>query len=219
MVIESAASPLPALRTSRVYLREHRLSDLEAMRAIWADPQVTRYMTCGVMTDESIRATLRQAVAEAGARRRGGYRLAACLAGDDTVVATVRLDVENASTGFVSGFAASPNARGTGWATESLWLVLKLAFDHLDLLRCWAWVHNDNLSAQRTFELFGVTFTGERDWYLPGHGYTARGRTVEMTAAAWRALPADPTPRRLIAHRRRRSTAQLQRDLSETATF
>jgi hypothetical protein len=46
------------LQTGRIYLRDHRASDLEAMRLVWGDPRVMRYMACGVMNDGQIRAAL-----------------------------------------------------------------------------------------------------------------------------------------------------------------
>jgi RimJ/RimL family protein N-acetyltransferase len=172
------------------------------MREVWGDPRVMRYMECGVMDDGQIRATLAEAEAEATAESRTRYRLAACLSGNDTVIGAIRLEVRDASLGYLGGLAFSLQAPGVGWVTESAWLVLKLAFAHLGLARCHAFVLNENTVARRAFDLFGATFTGERDWHPPGRDYTMRGTTMEMTANTWRAMPADPTPRAIIRHRR-----------------
>lgn len=193
---------LPALQTGRIYLREHRASDLEAMRPVWGDPKMMRYMACGVMNDGQIRATLAEAAHEAGAEPRTRYRLAACLSGEDTAVGTIALEVQAAAVGYLGGLAFSPRAPGVGWVAESAWLMLKLAFAHLGLARCWAFVLNENTAARRAFGLFGATLTGERDWHVPDRGYTARGMIMEMTAATWRSMPDDPTPRAIIRHRR-----------------
>jgi len=161
-----------------------------------------RYMACEVMDEEQIRATLAQATTEASSQPRTRYQLAACLDGDDTAVGTITLEVEDAITGYLGGLAFGPRAPRAGSATEAIWLVLKLAFAHLGLARCWAFVVNENTAARRTFDLFGATFTGERDWHLPGRGRTFHGMTMEMTAETWRAMPDDPTPRAIIRHRR-----------------
>jgi RimJ/RimL family protein N-acetyltransferase len=202
MIKPVTSSSLPALRTGRIYLREHRASDLAAMQLVWGDPTVMRYMESGVLSDGQIRATLAEATADAGAQPRTRFRLAACLSGDDTAVGTVRLEVREAALGYVGGLAFSPQAPGVGWVAETAWLMLKLAFAHLGLARCCAFVLNENTVAQRAFGLFGATFTGERDWRPPGRDYIVRGTTMEMTAATWRAMPADPTPRAIIRHRR-----------------
>jgi len=181
------------------------------MRPIWGDPTVMRYMECGVMSDGQIRATLAEAVAAAGAEPRTRYRLAACLSGDDTAVGTVLLEIRDAALGYVGGLAFSPCAPGVGWVAESAWLVLKLAFAHLGLTRCCAFVLNDNTVACRAFDLFGATFTGERDWHPPGRDHAVRGTTMEMTAATWRAMPAEPAPRAIIRHRRAAAVSGLQR--------
>jgi len=166
-----------------------------------------RYMECGVMSDGQIRAALAEAAVEATAKPRTKYRLAACLNGDDTAIGTVKLEVRDACLGYLGSLAFSPRAPGVGWVAESAWLMLKLAFAHLGLARCSAFVLNENTVARRAFDLFGATFTGERDWHPPGRDCIMRGTTLEMAAATWRAIPSDPTPRAIIRRRREQAAA------------
>lgn len=183
---------LPALETALVRLRDHRADDLDAMRLVWGDEAGMRHLSTGVMDDTRIRRRLDEAVATAAELPRRHYQLAACRQGDDRPVGGIRLEVEDATTGYSGVFTMARHLRGSGCAPDIGWLMLKLAFADLGLARVWSMTSMENTDAVRAITRFGFTPTGETERYFPEADTTMRLVTLEVLADTWRAMPVPP---------------------------
>ncbi|MGC0316692.1 GNAT family N-acetyltransferase [Kitasatospora acidiphila] len=188
------AATLPVLETALVRLRDHRADDLDAMRLVWGDQAGMRHLSTGVMDDTRIRRRLDEAVATAAAAPRRHYQLAACLQGDDRPVGGIRLDVEDATTGYSGVFTMARHLRGSGCAPDIGWLMLKLAFAELGLTRVWSMASLENTDAVRAITRFGFTPTGETERYFAEADTTMRLVTMEVLADTWRAMPVPAGP-------------------------
>ncbi|MGA5821513.1 GNAT family N-acetyltransferase [Kitasatospora sp. NPDC094028] len=190
-----ARTALPALETALVRLRDHRADDLAAMRSVWGDADGMRHLSTGVMDDTRIRRKLAQAIATAAEVPRRHYQLAACLRGDDQPVGGIRLDVEDATTGYAGVLTMARHLRGTGCATDIGRLMLELAFAGLGLTRVWSMTSVENSEAVRAITRFGFTPIGETERYFPEADVTMRLVVMEVLADAWRATPVPDGPR------------------------
>ncbi|MET8629079.1 GNAT family protein [Kitasatospora sp. NPDC004669] len=188
------SATLPVLETALVRLRDHRPDDLDAMRPVWGDRAGMRHLSTGVMDDTRIRRRLDEAVATASEVPRRHYQLAACLQGADRPVGGIRLDVEDATTGYSGVFTMARHLRGSGCAPDIGWLMLKLAFAELGLTRVWSMASLENTDAVRAITRFGFTPTGETERYFPEADTTMRLVTLEVLADTWRTMPVPAGP-------------------------
>ncbi|MFD8080898.1 GNAT family N-acetyltransferase [Kitasatospora sp. NPDC059722] len=186
---------LPVLETALVRLRDHRADDVDAMRSVWGDADGMRHLSTGVMDDTRIRRKLGQAVASAAEVPRRQYQLAACLQGEDRPVGGIRLDVEDATTGYAGVLTMARHLRGTGCATDIGWLMLRLAFADLGLGRVWSMTSLENADAVRAITRFGFSPIGETERYFPEADVTMRLVVMEVLADTWRAMPVPAGPR------------------------
>ncbi|GAA1942785.1 GNAT family N-acetyltransferase [Kitasatospora viridis] len=180
---------LPVLETARVRLRDHRADDLDALRLVWGDAEGMRHLSTGVMDDGRIRRKLDEALATAAELPRRHYHLAACLQGEDRPVGGIRLEVEDADTGYSGVFTMARRLRGSGCAPDIGWLMLKLAFADLGLARVRSMASVENTDAVRAITRFGFRPTGETERYFPEADTTMRLVTLEVLADDWRAMP------------------------------
>src|SRR5436189_5130947 len=67
------------LTTPRLMLREIEESDTGSLRSYWSDPEVTRYMPNGVVSEKGVRDLVQRALAGRGSRPRRDFRLAVTL--------------------------------------------------------------------------------------------------------------------------------------------
>src|SRR5438034_11794419 len=74
------------LTTPRLVLREIEESDTGSLHSYWSDPEVTRYMPNGVVSEKGVRDLVQRALAGRGARPRRYFRLAVTLEERGTLV-------------------------------------------------------------------------------------------------------------------------------------
>src|SRR5207249_11141413 len=67
------------LTTPRLVLREIEESDTGSLRSYWSDPEVTRYMPNGVVSEKGIRDLVQRALAGRGSKPRRYFRFAVTL--------------------------------------------------------------------------------------------------------------------------------------------
>ncbi|MFF7635809.1 GNAT family N-acetyltransferase [Kitasatospora sp. NPDC008050] len=185
---------LPVLETALVRLRDHRADDLDAMRLVWSDADAMRHLSTGVMDDARIRRRLDEAMATAAATPRHHYQLAACLQGDDRPIGGIRLDVEDATTGYAGVLTMARHLRGSGCAPDIGRLMLKLAFAELGLTRVRSMTSLENTDAVRAITRFGFTPTGETERYFAEADTTMRLLTMEISVDTWRTMPGSAGP-------------------------
>jgi ribosomal-protein-alanine N-acetyltransferase len=152
--------PTPTLHTERLRLRPITGADAEDLWALHSDAHVLRYWDSPPWTEparaERFVAACRQ-LAEDGT----GARLAMELASDGTFLGWCGLtqwnpDFRSASLGYVLG----ESAWGHGYATEAARVLLRWAFDTLDLNRVQSETDTRNVASARVLEKLGFVREG-----------------------------------------------------------
>ena len=158
------------LRTERLLLRPPRKSDASALFEIFADPQVTRYLSRPAWTtlDQS-----RERIAQdLEAMAAGTYlRLVVVRRADRELIGECSLFnfVERAKRAEV-GYALSRKSWGNGYLNEALRSFLEFAFSKLGLNRVEADIDPRNRASARSLERLGFTREGHlrQRWIVAG---------------------------------------------------
>jgi ribosomal-protein-alanine N-acetyltransferase len=157
------------LETPRLRLRPFAASDHDAIHAIYADPEVMRYVGHGAhrTTAETVRAL--RGYAEALRTRGYGFvavveRSTGALIGDAGLhpLAGRGPDVE-------LGYTLARAAWGRGYATETATVLVAHAFEALGVPRVMAQVEPENERSRHVLEKLGMTQRGVRLTYGRPH--------------------------------------------------
>jgi RimJ/RimL family protein N-acetyltransferase len=157
------------LETPRLCLRPFAAADHAAIHAVYADPEVMRYVGHGVHGTPSETARALRGYAGAIAARGYGFgavveRSTGAVVGDAGLhpLAGRGPDVE-------LGYTLARGAWGHGYATEMGGALVDHAFGALDLARVMAQVEPANLASRRVLEKLGMTERGVRLVYGRPH--------------------------------------------------
>ncbi|MBD0675883.1 GNAT family N-acetyltransferase [Streptomyces sp. CBMA156] len=151
----------------RLAIREyhHTEGDVDALHALFGDPEVTRYLPFGPCDREACADQIELYLEEAMAGERDTYRLAVTrLAdaedpGDAPPVAQASLVLGGHRSADL-GCVLADEVRGRGYAGEIVGLLLGLAFGPLDLHRLTARVHVDNAASVTVLTRLGFRREG-----------------------------------------------------------
>lgn len=146
---------LPTLTTSRLVLREIRMSDAPALFAMRSDPEVMHFVhrPRAVTIDDAI--AFIQRVQE-GQRTNTGAQWAITLLGDDRcigVVGTWRIDLEHHRGEL--GYTLAREHWGQGIMSEAIAAVMEHAFRVFKLHSVEAWTEAGNVGSVRALEKNG----------------------------------------------------------------
>lgn len=159
----------PHLVGELVRLRPVAARDADGLWEIVTDPQSRRVMgQTAVLTREEVELWCRTV-----SDRDGRIDLAITAAGSDEYLGEIVLtDIDEARGGADLRLAMRPGSRGRGYGSESIGLVLGLAFDGLGLHRVGLDVLAINTRARALYEGMGFVVEGRlRDAYRDGDGY------------------------------------------------
>jgi len=159
-MISSGFERAPTIETERLILREQSPSDLDAACMLWSDPRVYRYIGGVVRSREDV---WRRILANAGSWVLLGFgswaveRKAdrAYLGAVGLLDARRLLDPQFPDGSIEAGWAISPDAHGTGIASEAMTAVVGWSDIHLAgrLLTCM--IAPENLASIRLAERLG----------------------------------------------------------------
>jgi RimJ/RimL family protein N-acetyltransferase len=152
--------PDPPLRDDDLILRVGRLSDAPAIREVYSEPDIRRWMGWDgeeLPDDAEARANLERA--EASWREGTWAVFRAVDAATDQVVGGVNLRMAGNETAEVSYFLRA-SARGRGLATRGVRLVSRWAFEELGIERIELRAHPDNDASIKVAERAGFTREG-----------------------------------------------------------
>ena len=160
-------SSLPTLKAQRVHLRWLRDEDVPALFAIFGDPQVTRYWGHRVMPDVNAAASLLEEIRTLFVQRRL-FQWGVALSETDQIIGTCTLASLNAENRRAElGFALAHAHWGNGYMTEMLRVLLRFAFDEMQLHRLTADTDPNNQPSIRLLERLGFRREGYfREHYL-----------------------------------------------------
>jgi RimJ/RimL family protein N-acetyltransferase len=148
-----------ALRDGNLLLRPSVPADAEAIREVYSEPDIRRWMGWDDQPPDDAQA--RANIARAARAWEDGtwavFRIVD--AATDKVVGGVNLQLADHRIGEISYFLRA-SARGSGLATRAVRLVAGWAFDELGLERIELRVHPENEASRRVAERAGFTREG-----------------------------------------------------------
>jgi RimJ/RimL family protein N-acetyltransferase len=161
------------LRTPRLIVREVAPTDVRAVHAFAALPEVARYTSFGPYSEADAERFIERATASAREQPRVQYYLAVALPDQEPVIGWCNLHrVQRGATGGKAelAFALHPAFWGHGYMTEAVRAVAAFGFDALGLHRLVAIVHPDNRASLRVLERVGMRREGvlRQDAFIKG---------------------------------------------------
>jgi RimJ/RimL family protein N-acetyltransferase len=151
--------PDPPLRDDEIVLRPSRESDAPAIRAVYSEPDIRKWMAWddALPDDAEARANIERAARAWEDGTWAVFRIAD--ATSDEVIGGVNLRFADHDTAEISYFVRA-SARGSGLATRAVRLVARWAFDELAIARIELRVHPENAPSRRVAERAGFTREG-----------------------------------------------------------
>ncbi|QNP72247.1 GNAT family N-acetyltransferase [Streptomyces roseirectus] len=152
----------PVLRQGpRLHLRELQPSDTDALFAIYGSELATAHLSFEPRTRDDVRAMVTHAEASARVDPRTEYVLGVAEHATGTLVGVARLAADpHQLRAATMGFALNPAHWGQGLGTETVRLLLALAFEDLALHRVWAARSPANEPSARAMSRAGMTVEG-----------------------------------------------------------
>ncbi len=139
---------IPAIETERLILREHRLDDFDDCAAMWADPQVTRFIGGKPSTQEEVWARMLRYIGHWALLGYGYWALEDKATGrfiGELGFADFRRNIEPSLQDVPEvGWALAGHAQGKGYATEALGAVVAWGEAHFGPVRTACIIHPDN---------------------------------------------------------------------------
>ncbi|MDP9325652.1 MAG: GNAT family N-acetyltransferase [Candidatus Dormibacteraeota bacterium] len=170
-----------SVQTRRLHLRAPREDDIDHFAAMWADPDVERYLRGTPQTREASEQRLSAWMDKW--RSRGWGEWVVELRGYGTILGYCGLE-DLDSTGEVQvSYGFAKQHWGKGYATEGALASLAWGFAHLSLDHIVGVANHDNLASLRVLEKAGLRYQKDGTWYGKPMRYLAISR------ALWGARP------------------------------
>ncbi|MGY5009885.1 GNAT family N-acetyltransferase [Streptomyces sp. 900105755] len=152
----------PVRRSSqRLRLRELTVDDVDAVFAIYGDPEATEHLSFEPRTQEQVGQIVARSIASATAEPRDEYALAIVERDTNALIGYGRLAMDpHQQRAATFGFALRPDAWGVGYGRETVRLLLGLGFDDLDLHRIWGARSPLNEASAKTMTAAGMIEEG-----------------------------------------------------------
>jgi RimJ/RimL family protein N-acetyltransferase len=183
------------IETERLLLRPFEAGDFDAVLDMQSRPDVARYLYWEARTEPEVRAALKKKIASDAIRSEGDpLFLAVELKATNQVVGDVVLQwvSEQHRQGEI-GFIVHPDHQGHGYATESGRVLLRHAFEDLELHRVVGRVEPRNIASSRVLEKLGM----RREAHLVENEYVKGEWQSELIYAIldreWQANPDHPS--------------------------
>jgi RimJ/RimL family protein N-acetyltransferase len=148
------ASELP-LRTPRLLLREHRMTDLEDLVLFHGDERTVRYLPWPVRSREDTRTALLKKLEQHRAPAEGDWLV---LAVEEIATGRVigEVDLKRGADGHADlGYVVRRDREGLGLASEAVRELLRLATEALDVTTIDAHIVPGNIASERFAERHG----------------------------------------------------------------
>jgi len=150
------------IETERLRLRRHTVRDLAACAALWADPEVTRYIGGRPFTREETWARVLRYIGHWAALGYGFWAVEEKAGGEfvgELGFADFQREIEPPLDAPEAGWVFVPRVHGRGYASEALRAALAWADAHLAAPRLVCLIHPDNAASFRVAEKCGF-----REW-------------------------------------------------------
>jgi RimJ/RimL family protein N-acetyltransferase len=146
------------IRTERLLLRPFVPHDLDALHAMFGDPEVTRYLDHGPLSLDKVRELLARILPMTGIdAQRNELRLAAELRATSQVIGDFSLWRTSVKHGQGEiGFVLHPEHQGHGYALESMRELLRIGFVEAGLHRIVGRCAAENVASAALMERLGM---------------------------------------------------------------
>ncbi len=150
---------IPILETQRLRLRGHRVDDLDACCALWADPVVVQHTTGKVQTREEVWWRILRYIGHWALMGYGFWALEEKASGKfvgEVGFADFKRELEP-SLGDTpeSGWILASEFHGKGYATEAMRAVIAWGDQHFGAVRTACLIQPDNAASRRVAEKLG----------------------------------------------------------------
>lgn len=182
------------IETERLLLRPFVAEDFDAVFAMQSRPDVARYLYWDARTEDEVRTALEEKIAGTAIRAEGDVLFLATVLKStgklvgDIVLHWISRDHRTAEIGFI----VHPDHQGHGYATESVRVLLRLAFQDLQLHRVIGRAEARNIASARVLEKLGM----RREAHLIENEYVKGEWQSELVYAIldreWRAITERP---------------------------
>ena len=151
---------LPTLSSPRARLRGPKDDDVDAVYALFSDPESMRYWSRPPMRQRREAEAYLESIPR-GVTERSYLNWIIADPGDDRMIGTCTLyDLQVPHLRAGVGYALLTEARGRGLATDAVGLALRYAFGQLGLNRIEADAHPDNERSRLLLQRLGFQFEG-----------------------------------------------------------
>jgi [ribosomal protein S5]-alanine N-acetyltransferase len=174
------------LHTERLALRHLTAADLDWLAALYADPDVTRYLG-GTRTRAQVEDMLRTRGLEYYDAHPGLGIWTTIERATGDAVGFHLLNHIQGETIVQVGFSLARSAWGRGYATEMAAALLRYGFVDLEIDRIAGIANLGNVASQRVLEKIGLRRRGERAFPHPAYAAEGPMAWFERDAAEWRA--------------------------------
>jgi RimJ/RimL family protein N-acetyltransferase len=173
------------LKTERLYLRPFALADLDALAAMYGDPEVMTYVGDGSMRDRERVGTSLETMSAMQTERGFAPWAVEERAGGALVGECGLYPLEGVGPQIELTYTFARPAWGKGYATEAGRAALAFAFTAAGLAEVIAVAHPENAASVRVLEKLGMRADGT------GQYYGAELVRYVLTAADWMTPAAD----------------------------
>ncbi|MFI5616509.1 GNAT family N-acetyltransferase [Streptomyces sp. NPDC051567] len=176
-----------SLSVLRLGLREIAPDDVDAVHAVYGNEEATRHLSFEPRTREQVAAIVGRSIASAAAHPRDEYCLAVTARETAELIGYARLALDpHQQRAGTMGFALRPEVWGQGLGTETVRVLLSLAFDHLDLHRVWAARAPLNTASHKTLIRAGMTEEGHIREHVHVRGAWRDSLTYSILDHEWK---------------------------------
>lgn len=178
-------------QSNRLELRDFSLDDVDALYAIYGEPETTRFLSFPPLTKPEVTDIITGIIQRRTKRPRTEWALAVELRDTKAMVGMLRLGVDTSNQAQM-GFAINRQYWGQGLGTEAARLGLDFAFETLGVETVWGARDERNEASRKT--LANVAMLTENETvavtvrHADGTSHERISPVARITAAQWRGL-------------------------------
>jgi ribosomal-protein-alanine N-acetyltransferase len=155
---------MPEIETSRLYLRQFSVADLNDLSAIRSDPEVMRFIGAGQPhSADQVRESLEHLLS--GWKQNGFGRWAVVHKPDKKLMGWCGLAFLDQTEEIEIGYGMAKEYWGRGFTTEAAAASIRFGFEELKLNRIVAVAMPENIASRRVMEKIGMKCEKTGYWY------------------------------------------------------
>ena len=161
IVLDEAEIDFVLFETERLFVREFKSNDVEAVFEYSGDVENTAFMDWGPSSRESVAEFISSRLAAQIAEPREFFDFAVCLKKTGELIGSVGLYLDSKRRQADLGYIFNKRFWGMGYASEAAKGMLRFGFMNLDLHRITAKCDSENLASETVMKRIGMRKEGE----------------------------------------------------------